>query len=453
LPVRKSTELVQALGRWSLTALVINSIVGSGIFGLPAVVAAHLGRASPLAYLLAAGVIGIVMGCFAEVASQFSAAGGPYLYVRVAFGRFLGLQTAWLTWLSRLAAGAAAANLFTTYLAVFWPSSQQRAARVLVIFLLVGTLALTNIVGVKSGARMSNVLTIAKLVPLSLFTFAGLIFLAAHFPAAHFPAAHFLAGHGAAAPATHAVPSVGDWFESALVLIFAYGGFEGAMVPMSEARDPRRDAPFALGTALVAVTALYALIQIVVVGLVADPGLTDRPLAVAAGIIAGPAGATFMSASALLCLYGYLSAQMLHTPRLTMALAEQGDFPRFFAAINARFRTPVTSILVYAALLATLAAVGNFRWNVVLSAVARLFTYGLVCGALLVLRRRNPGAQAYRLPGGQIFAVLGIAFMAVLLTRMHRAEFAVIVAVAVVSLLNWFWSHAATSVPTATVRR
>jgi amino acid transporter len=318
----------------------------------------------------------------------------------------------------------------------------------LVIFLLVGTLALANIVGVKSGARMSNVLTIAKLAPLSLFTFAGLIFLVAHFPAGH-----FLAGHGAAAPVTHVAPSAGDWFESALVLIFAYGGFEGAMVPMSEARNPRRDAPFALGTALVAVTALYALIQIVVVGVLADPGATDRPLAVAAGIIAGPAGATFMSGTALLCLYGYLSAQMLHTPRLTMALAEQGDFPRFFAAINARFRTPVTSILVHAALLATLAAVGNFRWNVLLSAVARLFTYGLVCGALLVLRRRNPGAQAYRLPGGQIFAVLGIAFMAVLLTRMHRGEFAVIVAVAMVSLLNWFWSHVATSVPTATVRR
>jgi basic amino acid/polyamine antiporter, APA family len=434
---------VQALGRWSLTALVINSIVGSGIFGLPAVVAAHLGRASPLAYLLAAGVVGIIMGCFAELASQFSVAGGPYLYVRVAFGRFLGLQTAWLLWLVRLSAAAAAADLFTTYLAVFWPAAHQRTARWLVIFLLASTLAVTNIVGVKSGARMSSVLTIVKLTSLALFTFAGLMFLAVHFPAA--PAA--------ATQVKHLLPSAGDWFESALVLIFAYGGFEGAMVPMSEARDPRRDAPFALGTALVAVTALYALIQIVVVGVVADPGLTDRPLAVAAGIIAGPAGATFMSGTALLCLYGYLSAQMLHTPRLTMALAEQGDFPHFFAAINARFRTPVISILVYAALLATLAAAGNFRWNVVLSAVARLFTYGLVCGALLVLRRRNPGAPAYRLPGGQIFAVLGIAFMAVLVTRMHRVEFAVIAAVVVVSLLNWFWSRAGTSAPTAMVRR
>ncbi len=443
MPVQKPTELVQALGRWSLTALVINSIIGSGIFGLPAVVAARLGRASPFAYLLAGGVAGIIMGCFAEVASQFSAAGGPYLYVRVAFGRFLGLQTGWLGWLSRLSAAAAAADLFSTYLAVFWPASQQRTERLLVIILLIATLAVTNIVGVKSGARMSNVLTIVKLAPLALFTFAGLIFLATHFSVRHGPAVSI----------THVAPSASDWFESALVLIFAYGGFEGAMVPMSEARDPRRDAPFALGTALVAVTALYALIQIVVVGLVADPGLTDRPLAVAAGIIAGPAGTAFMSASALICLYGYLSAQMLHTPRLTMALAEQGDFPRFFAAINARFRTPAPSILVYAVLLATLAVAGNFRWNVVLSTVARLFTYGLVCGALLVLRRRNPDAKAYRLPGGRIFAVLGIAFMAVLVTRIHRSEFAVIVAVAVVSLLNWFWSRARTSVPVATLSR
>lgn len=431
MPVRKPSDLVQALGRWSLTALVINSIVGSGIFGLPAIIAAHLGSASPLAYLLAAAVVGIIMGCFAEVASQFSVAGGPYLYVRVAFGRFLGLQTAWLTWLSRLSAAAAAADLFTAYLAVFWPASQQRAPRLLVIFLLVGTLALTNIVGVKAGARMSNVLTVVKLAPLALFTIAGLFFLATH------PSATV-----AAAPASPGIRSAGDWFESALVLIFAYGGFEGALVPMSEARSPRRDVPFALGTALVAVTALYALIQIVVVGLVPHPGLTDRPLAVAAGVVAGPAGATFMSATALICLYGYLSAQMLHTPRLTMALAEQGDFPRFFAGINARFRTPVASILVYAALLATLAAAGSFRWNVVLSAVARLFTYGLVCAALPVLRRRNHGAPAYRLPGGQIFAALGIAFMLILITRMHRTEFGVIVAVAAVSLLNWFWSRA-----------
>jgi APA family basic amino acid/polyamine antiporter len=113
---REPTHLVRAIGRWGLAALVINSIIGSGIFGLPAIIAADLGRESPLAYLVAAAAVGIIMGCFAEVASQFRQAGGPYLYTRVAFGRLPALEVAWLHWLSRLTAAAAAINLFVTYL-------------------------------------------------------------------------------------------------------------------------------------------------------------------------------------------------------------------------------------------------------------------------------------------------------------------------------------------------
>jgi amino acid transporter len=239
------------------------------------------------------------------------------------------------------------------------------------------------------------------------------------------------------------VPHAGDWFEAALVLVFAYGGFEAAMLPMSEARDPRRDAPFALGVGLLVVTILYVLVQIVTVGVLANPAATDRPLALAAGVFAGNTGAAAVAASALICLYGYLSAQMLHTPRLTFAFAERGDFPRFFGAIHRRFHTPYASIMAFAFLLWALAIVGNFRWNVLLSAVARLFTYGLVCGALLVLRRRNPDAPAYRLPGGQILAWLGIAFMAVLVSRMHRGEFLVVLGTAGIALTNWMWVRTA----------
>jgi amino acid transporter len=116
LKIEKSSGLIRALGRWTLTALVINSIVGSGIFGLPSVVAGYVGQRSPLAYLIAAAGIGVVIACFAEVASQFGAAGGPYLYVREAFGRLPGIEVGWLLWLVRLTAAAAAANLFTNYL-------------------------------------------------------------------------------------------------------------------------------------------------------------------------------------------------------------------------------------------------------------------------------------------------------------------------------------------------
>jgi APA family basic amino acid/polyamine antiporter len=134
---------------------------------------------------------------------------------------------------------------------------------------------------------------------------------------------------------------------------------------------------------------------------------------------------------------------MLHTPRLTFAFAQRGDFSRFFGAIHRRFHTPYASIMAFAFLLWALAIVGNFRWNVLLSAVARLFTYGLVCAALLVLRRRNPEAPAYRLPGGQILAWLGIAFMAVLVSRMHRGEFLVVLATAGIALANWMWVRTA----------
>ena len=420
--MREPTQLLRAIGRWGLAALVINSVVGSGIFGLPAIVAAYLGRASPLAYLVAAASVGIIMGCFAEVASQFRQAGGPYLYTRVAFGRLLALQIAWLYWLSRLTAAAAAINLFGTYLGYFWPSAQRPLQRSLLAAAIILLITGVNLLGVRAGAHLSSAFTIAKLVPLLIFCAAGLLYSFAH---------------PAVALATHQRATAGDWFEASLVLIFAYGGFEGALVPMSEARDPRRDVPFAMITAFLSVTLIYILVQIVVVRVLPDPAQTDRPLAMAAQVFLGPAGAAFIAVGALISLFGYLTAQVVHTPRLTFALAEHGDFPRIFAAVHHRFRTPYVSILLFAGLLWMLAVAGNFRWNVLLSSVSRLFIYGLVCGALLVLRRKQPHVPAYRLPAGQILAVMGIGLMAVLLTRIHRDDLVVIAATAAVAFLNW----------------
>ena len=145
------------MGRWTLTALVINSIIGSGIFGLPSVVASYLGRHSPIAYLIAAAGIGVVIACFAEVSSQFTAAGGSYLYAREAFGRFIGIEIGWLLWLVRLTAAAAAANLFTNYLAEFWPAVQEPITRLPVLAVLIGFIAVVNIRGIKSGAAAQSI--------------------------------------------------------------------------------------------------------------------------------------------------------------------------------------------------------------------------------------------------------------------------------------------------------
>ena len=419
---REPTHLIRAIGRWGLVALVINSIIGSGIFGLPAIVAAGLGRQSPFAYLVAAVGVGIIMGCFAEVASQFRQAGGPYLYTRVAFGRLPALEVAWLHWLSRLTAAAAAINLFSTYLGYFWPSAQRPLERSLLAAAILVVITGVNLLGVRVGAHLSSAFTIAKIAPLLLFALAGLIYGVAH------PAVTLANPHVATAT---------DWFNASLVLLFAYGGFEGALVPMSEARDPQRDVPFAMLVAFLSVTLIYVLVQIVVIRVLPDPAQTDRPLAMAAQVFLGPAGAAFIAISALLALFGYLSANMVHVPRTTFALAEQGDLPPIFAAVHNRFQTPYVSILIFAVSLWALATLGNFRSNVVLSSASRLITYGLVCAGLLALRRKQPGAAAYRLPFGRIFATAGIALMLALLTRITREELAWILATGAVAFVNW----------------
>ena len=424
----KSAGLVRAMGRWTLTALVVNSIVGSGIFGLPSIVAGALGRWSPLAYLIAAASVAVIMACFAEVASQFGESGGPYLYVREAFGNFLGIETGWLLWLVRVTAAAAAANLFTNYLAEFWADVKEPLPRLATLTILIGFLAFVNYRGVKSGAVASNVFTVAKLSALFSFAIAGAIFL--------------LRAH-AAIPSgfveTSPIPPR-KWLEAMLVIWFAYGGFEAALVPMAETKDPRRDAPFALFTGLVTTTVLYSLIQCVVVALPAAT-TTDRPLAIAARTMWGNVGAALITVGALVSLYGYLSAQMLHTPRLTFALGEQGDFSSIFSRVHARYRTPHVSILIFAGIVWGLAVLGNFKWNVIISSAARFFVYGIVCASLPVLRRKRPDASAYRIPAGDFIAMLGIISMLALVSRMQRNEWIVILATMSVALVNWFWTR------------
>lgn len=420
--------LVRAIGRWSLVALVINSIIASGIFGLPSLVAGFVGAASPIACMLAALGMGAIMACFAEVASRFREAGGPYLYAREAFGRFLGVEIAWLAWLVRLAAAAANANLFVIYLAEFWPQAKDAVPRLAVLTLLLGTLAAVNYRGVESGAHLSNFFAMAKLLPLTLFAVVGLFFLRPENFQVHSPA------------------GLGGWLDAVLVLVYAFGGFEGALMPMSEAKDPRRDAPFALFTSLAVTALLFTLIQVVVVGVLPAAAQSDRPLAAAARQFMGAAGSGFIALSAVVSLYGYLSSMMLNVPRLTFALGERSDFPPFFAAIHPRFRTPHLSIVIFAALVWALAAAGTFRWNVTLSAVARLFTYGSTCVALVVLRKKQPGAEVFRLSAGPVLSLLGVAFCLLLVTRMGLRELEVIAVTVAIASANWLWARRRTPV-------
>ncbi|HWW32170.1 MAG TPA: APC family permease, partial [Steroidobacteraceae bacterium] len=301
-------QLVRAIGRWSMVALAVNCILGSGIFGLPAPVAAYVGKWSPLAVLIAGLAMAAIIGCYAEAASQFTETGGHYLYVRRAFGRFAGIQVGWMTLLSRLTACAAAVNLLVISLGEFWAGAGDPVPRFVVVSLFVGTLGLTNYRGVAAGTLVSNVSVVAKLVPLVLVCAVGLA---------------YLTSHPVLAPA--AAGGIDAWLKAVLLLIFAYGGYEAALFPMGEARDPRHDAGFALFVALLVVAFLYTVLQLVVVGALPDAARSERPLADVARVMMGQGGAALISIGALISVYGYLSANLLAGPRGTFALAERGD--------------------------------------------------------------------------------------------------------------------------------
>jgi amino acid transporter len=228
-----------------------------------------------------------------------------------------------------------------------------------------------------------------------------------------------------------------------LLLMFAYGGFEAALIPLAEAKDPQRDAPFALLLALGTATLIYLLVQLAVLATVADPQVTDRPLAVSARTMLGVGGAALIILLALISVYGWLASNMLAVPRLSMAMAQRGDFPGFFSRIHPVFRTPSTSIVIFAGLTWALANQAGLLQNLSLAAVGRLFTYGLVCAALPVLRRKDrlggnhTGPALFQAPMGIFMAAVGVAVSFTLATRMNLRE--AITMVIVVFLATGYW--------------
>jgi basic amino acid/polyamine antiporter, APA family len=372
----------------------------------------------------------LVVASFAEVASRFTRAGGSYLYARVAFGRFAGIEMAWLTYLVRLTAAATNANLFIIYLAEFWPGATQPVESRVLLALVLLPLAAANYRGVRGGVSTSSAFAVAKIVPLLLFVAAGL----------------FAMGTGAVPGSPQAVPAdAGTWLEAILLLVFAYGGFEAALLPLGEAKDPRRDAPMALFAALGLCALLYVLVQVVVVAALGDPGASPRPLAAAAQVFLGPLGAGLMAAGALVSVYGYLAAAMVNVPRLIYAMAAEGDLPAKLGAVHHRFRTPHVSIMLFAAMVWTVGAAGSFIQNLTLSAVSRLLTYGAVSVALVVLRRKEAarangvGPAWFRVPAGTAVAALGLAFSTVLALRMSQRELAVLAGTLAAGLVHWAW--------------
>jgi basic amino acid/polyamine antiporter, APA family len=396
-------RLVRAVGLAGLTAISVNGVVASGIFVLPATVAALAGPASPAAYFVAAGLMALVVVCFAEAGSLVEETGGPYVYAREAFGPFTGFLVGWMFFIARLAAIAAIGNAFVAYLGYFWPAAARGPGRVLVVTISIAVLAALNVIGIRSGARAVNVLTVSKLVPLFLFASVGLFFAD--------PSRYRLL----------ALPPAAALGQASLLLVFAFGGFENASVVTEETKEPRRQLPIALVASIGLAAVLYVLVQIVALGTL--PGLaTDRtPLASAAAMFLGPAGAVLMTVAALLSTLGSTSALVLVGPRILYAFARAGQLPAALARIHPRHLTPHVAIVVFAAMAWAATLAGTFAQLVAVSAIARLVFSAATCLALPVLRRRLPPAP-FRVPGGITIPVVATALSLWLLSSVSRDQ-------------------------------
>jgi APA family basic amino acid/polyamine antiporter len=392
---------------------VINGIIGTAVFILPGTLGGKLGWLSLVAWVVAAMLSGSIILCFAEVASRFSGTGGAYLFTQAAFGRFVGLQIGWVSYFVRIITGAVQSNLFATYLAEFWPWAGSRAGGVLVTGLFLGLLAGVNVRGVLSGAHLSNAFAVVKIAPLLTLGFLGVIWLSTQ---------------DAIAQHTPATTTFSGWLQALLLLMFAYGGFESAVIPLAEAKAPRRDAPSALLIGLGLAAVVYLAAQVTVLATLSSPVSSSRPLADSARVMLGGWGAALITLAALISVYGWLSSNMLAVPRLSMALADSGDFPKFFSRIHPVFRTPWISIIVFAGLSWVLANLAGLLQNLSLAAVSRLFTYGLVCAALPALRRKERrhitgvAPALFRVPGGAVLAAVGMAGSILLVSRMSARE-------------------------------
>lgn len=385
-------RLRREITRLGFGAMSLNGVIGAGIFALPAVAAAATGLFSPWLFVICGALIMTVVLSFARCASYFSDTGGPLAYVGHAFGPFAGFQVGWLFTLSRITAMAANTNLLVTYLGWLWEPLVSGLARQVVISLVILLLIVVNVIGVRRGVLAMFVLTLLKLIPLSLLVLLGL---------------SWLNPQVLTAPGLPAFDGLGD---TILVLLYAYVGFESAVVPAGEARRPHRDIPRALVQSVIVVGILYVLIQWVVVSVDPAIGGSKTPLIDVAEILMGSAGAVLMAAGAVFSISGNISAMMLSAPRMVYAMGRQTMLPRWFGSVHAQFGTPANAIIFIGVIGLGLALTDTFSRLAAMSTVVRLIVYAACIVSLPRLHRTVQTVDApFRLPGGYTIPVIALA--------------------------------------------
>ena len=372
--------LKRALGRWDLTAIGVNQVIGGAIFLWPAQVAAQVGAWSPIGFVLIGCLSLSVALCFAELGSRFDTTGGPYLYTRAAFGDFVGFEIGWMQWFSRASSQASIMAATAIAIGYSWPAMTAGWPRGVFLTALTIVFAGINVRGVRQASWVVNVLTIGKLVPLGVFIAIGLAYVQP------------------LRLTTLPLITIQQSLAAGLLLIFIYGGYEVVPVPAGESLDPRRDVPFAMVATIVVVMFVMTLTQIVAQGVLPDLAGHATPIADAAAAFMGASGALLIGVGSVVSMTGNNASQVLSGSRMLFALAEQGQLPRFLARIHPRYRTPSNAIVFTSAVALTLALSGSFVQIALVSALARLLMYG--GSAAATLRLRAPPFAGVAKPAG-----------------------------------------------------
>jgi basic amino acid/polyamine antiporter, APA family len=415
-------QLIRGIGIPALTANIVSSTIGAGIFVIPATVARGLGSAAPLAFVCCAIAMILFVSCFAIAGSRVSLTGGLYAYVEVAFGRYVGFLGGILYFLTALGAVAGVVNVLANSIALVFPILGGPVVRIGVMFAVYAVLVLINIRGVREGAGAVTIITVAKLLPLLLFVGVGIFFL-------HPPNL----GWGGW-PTSKAL---GD---AVILLIFAFVGIEVALIPSGEVKNPARTVPRSAYLALVITTIIYILIQIVAQGtLGADlANHPEAPLAESAAKFLGDAGRTILIAGATVSAFGFVTSDILSSPRMVFAFGRDGALPKFFAHVHPRYRSPDVAIITYATIAFALSISGTFEQLAILSNVAILLLYLLCCASCWILVQRDIRSDGapFNFPGMKIVPALAIIAIIWILAHATAREFVVTgIVLAVASIL------------------
>src|SRR5690606_7539172 len=388
-PSATEPTMRRAVGRWQLYGLSINDVIGSGIYLLPAAAALLLGPASLWAVLLAGLAVSLLVLCYAQAASYFDQPGGGYLYAREAFGPFVGFEVGWMLLLTRVSSAAALANGLAEAVTHFWPGAASGNLRIAIVTGSLALLVAVNVVGVRAAARTGVFLAIAKVLPLLMFLAIGAMYV----------------DMSQASPLPGPIP-LRDLGEAALLLLFAYAGFENLPAAAGEYRNPQRDVPFAMLLMIATVTLLYFAVQRVALGTLPDLAQSQTPLADAAASFSGAWLALALTVGAAVSILGTNSNTVMLGPRYLHAMAMDGYGPRALARIHPRFRTPAAAIITVAVVSLRRAPSGSFVQLALLSVVARLCTYIGTSLSVLVLRRSHGDrGTALHLPGGPLIPI------------------------------------------------